>query len=129
MTDDGFSTMSDFLTAAGLFERGTPELALSWLFPFELDDHRVHLLVAVGAVLTGTAAATRPPTDSGLGDGPEGLLRALATQLVDAGGRLDTGRIRDLIATHCTVTWVDYLLTDVAVELLRRFVVCTGVGR
>jgi hypothetical protein len=88
-SDDAYTTVNDFLTAARLFDGGRPGLAL----------------------------------------GPEDPLLVLTTALTDAGARLDTSGIRDLIATNCTVTGVDHLLTDVAVELLHRFVVLTGVGR
>jgi hypothetical protein len=103
--------MHDFLTAAAVFGAGNPEVALWWLFPAELDEgqvhQRVHLLVAVGAVLTGVVAAGGPHflenADGGAGEGPEGRVGVLATQLIDAGARLDVGCIRELIATHpCT---------------------------
>ncbi len=51
----------------------------------------------------------------------------LTTKLMDTGGRLDTTGIQDLITEHCTATTGDHTLTDVAIELLRRFVTFHGV--
>jgi len=119
----GDSMMTDFVTAARLSECSAPPgEILGWLFPPELDEtqvhDRVHLLVAVGAVLTGMAVSAGGCRIVGgeLGErittGPHALMHA--------GARLESSAIQDLIATHCT-TGVGYVRSDAVVELLNRF--------
>lgn len=111
----------DFVSAARSFASGRADAALMVLLPCQLAEHelqrRVHQLVAVGAVLTGAMTSSwRPggvPPDADPASEPVHLLTA---HFLEAGARLDSGAIKDLLAAHSTQA-----LVDVLVELVVRF--------
>lgn len=79
---------------------------------------RLHVMVALGAVLTGVLC----PEGERVADGPA---ERLADQLTALGATLDAEALRDLIALQCVaecrLTGAATLLVDVLAVLLTRF--------
>lgn len=106
--------MVDFVSAARAFAAGEDGRAFASLLPSELTgtalDGRVHRMVAIAALTTGTTCG-----------GELDLEGEPARSLIEAGAAIDADRIHNLILTNCAAPATDRLLIDALVELARRF--------
>lgn len=103
---DEAQVLVDFVRAARMFQRGLAEAAMASLLPVGLAEKQLHarlrLMVAVGAVLTGTLSRGRLVAPSiGRSPAADERVRVLASRFIAAGSRLDYGTIRELIVSYC----------------------------